>query len=82
MSVRDRTGWEIGSSGAFQLQFSLVFEWRFILNAVIAGQATHYFAIRPGPPSHPKYSASSSIVRATRLLSERSYRLTTDIELP
>ena len=43
MSVRDRTGWEIGSSGAFQLQFNLVFELRFILNAVIAGQATHYF---------------------------------------
>jgi hypothetical protein len=42
MSVRDRPSWEIGSSGAFQLQFNLVFELRFILNAVIAGQATHY----------------------------------------
>ena len=41
--MRDRTDWEVGSSGAFQLQLNLVLELRFILNAVIAGQATHYF---------------------------------------
>jgi hypothetical protein len=41
MRMHDRPDWEVGSSGVFQLQFKS--QLRFILNAVIAGQATHYF---------------------------------------
>ena len=47
MSVLDRPNCEVGSSGVFELQFNLVLELRFILNTVIAGQATHYFVALP-----------------------------------
>ena len=45
--MHDRPDWEVGSSDVFQLQFNLVLELRFILNAVITGQATHYFVALP-----------------------------------
>ena len=45
--MHDRPDWEVGSSGVFQLQFNLVLELCFILNAVIAGQSTHDFVALP-----------------------------------